>query len=89
MPVGGVVLAGGSKEAVTTRDGRREFSEGKQVIDGLECRVWSNRRMGLHPRELNLLAAALEAAGSGADSIGDLRLGSRPMQPRLRVSDEA
>lgn len=54
------------------RDGRREFSDGKQVIEGLECRVWSNGRMGLHPRELNHLADVLEAAGSGLDSMGRL-----------------
>ena len=53
------------------RDGRREFSDGKQVIEGLECRVWSSGRMGLHPRELNHLADALEAA----DSIGQLTPG--------------
>ena len=57
------------------RDGRREFSDGEQFIEGLECKVWSNRRMGLHPRELNHLADALEAEGSGADSIGRLTLG--------------
>ena len=57
------------------RDGGREFPDGKQVIDGLECRVWSNGRMGLHPRELNSPADALEAAGSSAESIGRLTLG--------------
>lgn len=57
------------------RDGGREFSDGEQVIDGLECRVWRNGRMGLHPRELNRLADALEAASSGADNIGHLTLG--------------
>ena len=57
------------------RGGKREFSDGKQVIDGLECRLWSKGRLGLHPRELNRLADALEAAGSGADSIGQLTLG--------------
>ena len=57
------------------RDGGREFPDCKQVIDGLECRVWSNGRMGLHPRELNSLADALEAVGSSAESIGRLTLG--------------
>ncbi len=57
------------------RDGGREFPDGKQVIDGLECRVWSNGRIGLHSRELNSLADALETADSGIDSIGRLTLG--------------
>lgn len=57
------------------RDGRHEFSDGKQVIEGLECRVWSNGRMGLHPRDLIRLADGLEAVGSGSVSIGRLTLG--------------
>lgn len=56
------------------RDGRREFSDGKQIVEGLECRVWSNGRMGLHPRELNRLADALEAEGGDSESIGRLTL---------------
>lgn len=54
------------------RDEGKRFPDGKCVIDGLECRVWSNGRLGLHPRELNRLADALEDTGSGADSIGRL-----------------
>ena len=57
------------------RPGRREFADGKQVLDGLECRVWSNGRMGLHSRDLNRLADALETACCGADSIGLLTPG--------------
>lgn len=56
----------------------QRFRDGKRVMDGLECRVWSSGRIGLHPRELNRLADALEAAGSGADSIG---------QPKLPLPD--
>ena len=65
----------GGNTVLFYRGGKREFSDGKQVIDGLECRLWSKGRLGLHPRELNRLADALEAAGSGADSIGQLTLG--------------
>lgn len=57
------------------RDGMQGLSDGKQVIEGLECRLWSKGRMGLHPRELNHVADALEAAGGGTDSIGRLTLG--------------
>ena len=57
------------------RDGRREFSDGNQVIEGLECKVWSNGRMGLHPRDLIRLADALEAVGNSSVSIGRLTLG--------------
>ena len=56
-------------------NGGREFPDGTQVIDGLECRVWSDGWLGLHSRDLNRLADALEAAGSGAGNIGQLTLG--------------
>lgn len=55
-------------------DGMGEFSDGKQVIDGLECRIWHTRRMGLHPRDLSCLANILESASSGTDIIGRLTL---------------
>ena len=39
--------------------------DGETVIDGLECKVWYAGRLGMHPRDLYLLADALEApAGS-------------------------
>ena len=55
-------------------DGKREFSDGKQVIEGLECGVWVKGRLGLHARELNRLADALEAAGHGEECFGELLL---------------
>ncbi len=58
------------------RDGGREFSDGKQVIDGLECRVWCNGRLGMHSRELNWLADTLEAEGPGQRRLGELLLPS-------------
>ena len=52
------------------RDNGQQFLDGKRVISGLECRVWSNERLGLHSRELYLLADALDRAGGGADRFG-------------------
>ena len=54
------------------RDGGQGFLEGETLIDGLECRVWSKGRMGLHSLELNRLADALEAASKGEDRLGQL-----------------
>ena len=56
------------------RVGGQGFLDGETLIDGLECRVWSTRRMGLHSRELNRLADALEAASAGEDRLGQLAL---------------
>ena len=65
------------------------FPDGQRVIDGLECRVWSRGRLGLHPRELNRLVGALEVAGSVEDSIGRLTLGKQASAVFVTVSDEA
>ena len=35
--------------------------DGETVIDGLECKVWYHGRLGMHPRDLYLLADALES----------------------------
>ena len=56
------------------RDDGSGLIDGKQVVEGLECRLWSNGRLGLHPRELNRLADALEAAGRGEEKFGELLL---------------
>ncbi|MDE3256988.1 MAG: hypothetical protein OYM47_04050 [Gemmatimonadota bacterium] len=52
------------------RDNGQRFSDGKRVISGLECRVWSNGRLGLHSRDLYLLADALDCADRNADRFG-------------------
>ena len=54
------------------RVGGQGFLDGETLIDGLECMVWSKGRMGLHSRELNRLADALEAASKGEDRLGQL-----------------
>ena len=56
------------------RDVGRQSADGRGTIDGLECRVWSNDRMGLHPRDLFLLADALELASKGIDRLGQFRV---------------
>ena len=45
------------------RAGKEHPEDGEAVIDGLECKVWYTGRLGMHPRDLYLLADALEAPG--------------------------
>ena len=54
------------------RDDGQVFPDGQRVIDGLECRVWSRGRLGLHQRDLHLLANALDSSNKGADCFGRL-----------------
>ena len=56
------------------RDKGQPILDGEGEIDGLECRVWSNGRLGLHSRELDRLADALESAGEGPNILGPLIL---------------
>ena len=52
------------------RDAGQGIVDGKRVMVGLECRVWSNERRGMHSRDLYLLADALECESEG--SFGQL-----------------
>lgn len=54
------------------RNGGQEFPDGKRVIDGLECRVWSRGRLGMHERDLHLLADALDGADKDVGGLGQL-----------------
>ena len=54
------------------RDGGQEFSDGTRVIDGLECRVWSRGRIGMHERDLDLLADALDGSDTDVGGFGQL-----------------
>ena len=45
------------------RSGRERPEDGETEIDGLECKVWYAGSLGMHPRDLFLLADALEAPG--------------------------
>ena len=43
------------------RAGKEQPEDGETVIDGLDCKVWYAGNLGMHPRDLFLLANALEA----------------------------
>ena len=43
------------------RAGKEHPVDGETVIDGLECKVWHAGSVGVHPRDLFLLADAIEA----------------------------
>ena len=45
------------------RVGEEHPEDGETVIDGLECKVWYAGNLGMHPRDLYLLAGILEAPG--------------------------
>ena len=45
------------------RVGREHPEDGVTVIDGLKCKVWYAGSLGMHPRDLFLLADILEAPG--------------------------
>ena len=53
-------------------DGGQRFPDGKLVFDGLECRVWSRGRLGMHERDLHLLADALDGSDKDAGCFGQL-----------------
>ena len=54
------------------RDDRHPFPDGKRVIDGLECRLWSKGRLGMHERDLHLLADALEGQDENGGGFAHL-----------------
>ena len=41
-------------------DGGQDYVDGESVVDGVICRVWRHDRLGMHARDLNLLADVLE-----------------------------
>ena len=43
------------------------LKDGETIIDGLECKVWYAGRLGMHPRDLYLLADALDTPGGLAE----------------------
>ena len=52
-------MYGGKTLLFYTEDGRK-FRDGLTVIDGLECKIWYKERLGLHTRDLYMLADALD-----------------------------
>ena len=53
----------GGNKLLFYRVGEEHPEDGEAVIDGLECRIWYTGRLGMHARDLYLLADALEAPG--------------------------
>ena len=45
------------------RAGDERPDDGETVIDSMECKVWYAGNLGMHPRDLCLLADILEASG--------------------------
>lgn len=45
-------------------DGGRDYADGESVVDGVVCRLWRHDRLGMHARDLNMLADVLEG-GAG------------------------
>ena len=45
------------------RAGEAHPEDGETVIDGIECKVWYEGKLGIHPRDLYRLADALETSG--------------------------
>ena len=57
-------------------DGHNDYLDGLGLLNGVECRVWRHNRLGMHTRDLNLLANVLEggkrlASLSSVPSITD------------------
>ena len=57
-------------------EGQNDYIDGRGVLNGVECRVWRHKRLGMHARDLNFLANVLEARErltclSGVPSITD------------------
>ena len=54
------------------RAGGQMFPDGDAVIDGLDCEIRSNERIGLHTRDAYRLADILELADNSVGSLGHL-----------------
>ena len=57
-------------------DDQNDYLDGRGLLNGVECCVWLHKRLGMHTRDLNLLANVLEggeglARLSGVPSITD------------------
>ena len=47
--------------------------DGETVIDGVECKVWYAGSLGMHPRDLFLLAGVLESPEMSRTCCGEVR----------------
>ena len=68
----------GGNSLLFYRDDGQGFPDGRRVIDDLECRLWSKGRLGMHERDLHLLADALEGQdenGGGFAHLANVGIG--------------
>ena len=49
------------------------FPDGNRVIDGLDCKLWSRGKLGMHERDLNYLADVLESSDENGGGLGELK----------------
>ena len=42
-------------------EGQNDCVDGRGMLNGVECRVWRRKRLGMHARDLNFLANVLES----------------------------
>ena len=64
-------MCGGNSYLFYNDEGQH-ISEGSANLDGLECRIYSQRRISLKSRDLYLLADALEGSSRGSNQFGSL-----------------
>ncbi len=57
-------MHGGSR-LLFYRDDQGAWRDEDMVVDGLGCRLWRHRRLGMHARDLNQLADVLDGADRG------------------------
>ena len=50
---------GGKTIFIYSADGKQRYPDGAAVLEGLECKIWYNERLGMHARDLYMLAEAL------------------------------
>ena len=59
-------------------DGGQDYLDGESVVDGVICRVWRHDRLGMHARDLNLLADVLESEAGLGRLFGATGAGTGP-----------
>ena len=64
-------MHGGSR-LLFYRDDQETWRDEEIVVDGLQCRLWRLRRLGMHARDLNQLADVLDGADQGICDLGPL-----------------
>ncbi len=75
-------MYGGSTLLFYADDGRL-FEDRDAEINGLGCRLRSRERVGLHTRDLNRLADALDEVADGSNRFGNLILSAATVRPNM------